>query len=425
VTTHASPKLAAYATVAAVFLLGGPALGRPELVAFGAPFLLFLVVGLSISGPPDLSHLSVSIEPDRVVEGETVMIRVEIGSERDIARLDLLFPLERGLAVEGGPLRSLDVPSGTRRRIELPILCDRWGAFRPGRLLFRAYDRFDLLRFDGAIDARRPLKVFPRSEAVRELVRPMRTQLYVGNHVARHRGEGIEFAELRPFVPGDRVRSIDWRATARMGAPWVRDRHPERNADVVLFLDTFSDVRTGGPWSTLERAVRASSAIAEIYLARRDRVGLVSFGGVLRWLEPGMGSRHRYRIIDALLGSEINASFAWKGVEVIPHRTLPPSALVIAVTPLLDERSVTALFDLRGRRYDLAVIEVSPVPRRSSSNDGISDLAHRFWLLEREMLRGRLEGVGVAVAAWPDERSLFRAFWELETFRRQVRLAPA
>jgi len=420
---HASPKLTAYATVAAVFLLSGLVSGRPELVALGTPFLLILVIGLGTSRSPELSLVSVSVEPDRVVEGETVTISSEIASEHRVARLDLFLPLERGLVSEGGPLRSVELAPGARR-IDFRIRCDRWGAFGPGRLLFRAYDRFDLLRFDGAIGDPRPIKVFPRSEALRELVPPAQTQLYAGNHVARHRGDGIEFAELRPFVPGDRVRSIDWRTTARRGSPWVRDRHPERNTDVVLFLDTFSDVRTGGTSSTLERAVRASTAVAEIYLARRDRVGLVSFGGILQWLEPGMGSRHRYRIIDALLGSQINASYAWKGVEVIPLRTLPPKALVIAMSPLVDERSVTALFDLRGRRYDLAVVEVSPDPKRSP-NDPISDLAHRIWLLERETLLRRLESLGVAVARWPDDVSLIRAFWEVETFRRRVRLAPA
>ena len=150
----------------------------------------------------------------------------------------------------------------------------------------------------------------------------------------------------------------------------VNERHPERNADVILFLDTFADARAGGR-STLDLAVRATSTLASRYLERRDRVGLVSFGGILRWLTPGMGAGQRYRIVDALLESEIVFNYAWKDVSIIPARTLPPQALVVAVTPLLDDRAVEALADLRARRYDLAIVEVSPCRLRDAGHERV------------------------------------------------------
>ena len=75
-----------------------------------------------------------------------------------------------------------------------------------------------------------------------------------------------------------------------------------------------------------------------------------------------MGSVQLYRIVDALLDTDIALSYAWKGADVIPPRTLPPQALVIGLTPLLDERSVGALLDLRARGFDLAIVDVSPLP---------------------------------------------------------------
>ena len=74
-----------------------------------------------------------------------------------------------------------------------------------------------------------------------------------------------------------------------------------------------------------------------------------------------------YRIVDSLLDTEIILSYAWKDVDVIPPRTLPPKALVLAITPLLDERAVTTLLDLRARGFDLAVLEVSPVAFASAA----------------------------------------------------------
>ncbi len=301
----------------------------------------------------------------------------------------------------------------------------RWGVFELGDLYVRAHDRFGLFRYDDRLDARRPIKVFPRTETLRALVRPAQTQLSTGNQVARRVGDGIEFAGLRPFVPGDVVHSIDPKTTARRGSPWVREHHPERNTDVVLFLDTFSDVRTGSS-TTVERAVRAAASIVGVYLERRDRVGLVSFGGVLRWLMPGMGIRQEYRIIEALLDTEVAVNYAWKGIEVIPVRTLPPKALVLAVTPLLDERSVGALFDLRGRAFDVAIIDVSPVPAEPPpSDDPVRELARRIWTMEREALHRDLRRVGISVAEWRDGDHLQRSVWEVEASRRGAPLRYA
>jgi uncharacterized protein (DUF58 family) len=193
---------------------------------------------------------------------------------------------------------------------------------------------------------------------------------------------------------------------------------------VILFLDSFVDARRGDR-SSLELAVRAAASTASRYLERRDRVGLVSFGGILRWLTPGMGLAHRYRIVDALLETEVVFNYAWKDVSIIPARTLPPQALVVAVTPLLDERSVGALLDLRARGYDLAIVEVSPVPFAQPGEDELGELAYRLWLLHRQELRSRYESLGVAVVSWSDDVSLEGALEGVRSFRRHARLARA
>ena len=151
-----------------------------------------------------------------------------------------------------------------------------------------AHDRFRVFRYERSLDFKLPLKVYPRPEVVKELLRPLETQVFTGNLVAREKGEGIEFADLREFVPGDRVRRINWRASARRGELWVNELHAERNSDVILFLDSFTEARRENE-STLDRAVRATAALVERLPRARDRVGLVSFGGVLNWLLPSTG----------------------------------------------------------------------------------------------------------------------------------------
>jgi uncharacterized protein (DUF58 family) len=155
-----------------------------------------------------------------------------------------------------------------------------------------------------------------------------RTQRLVGDRLARHAGDGVEFAELRPYVPGDQIRQINWRVSARRGALHVNQQHPERNADVVLFLDTFTEVHNQEE-GTLDLTVRAAAALAGRYLALRDRVGVVAFGGYLHWLYPGSGRGHAWRVLDVLLETQVVTSYADKTIQVVPVRMLPPGALVV------------------------------------------------------------------------------------------------
>jgi uncharacterized protein (DUF58 family) len=250
----------------------------------------------------------------------------------------------------------------------------------------------------------------------------METQMFTGNQVPRMRGEGIEFADLRPFVPGDRVRRINWRASARRGEPWVTETHPERNSDIVIFLDTFLEARSEDE-GTLDRAVGAAASLAVHFLREKDRVGFVSFGGVTNWLTASSGVVQVYRVLDSLLDSEIFLSYAWKEVDLIPVRALPPKALVLALSPLLDERAVRSLLDLRARGFDLAVIEVSPVPFAVPGRSELDRLAHRLWLMRREALRSRYLRLGVPVVEWRGDVSLQVALEEVRRFKRHARVA--
>ena len=96
-------------------------------------------------------------------------------------------------------------------------------------------------------------------------------------------------------------------------------------------------------------------------------------------------------------------TYTWRDVNIIPAQVLPPKALVIALTPLVDSRLVAALSNLRARGFDLVVIEVDPVPLTEPGRSEVERLAYRLWLLEREVARSRLEQLGVAIARWNDE----------------------
>jgi uncharacterized protein (DUF58 family) len=132
-----------------------------------------------------------------------------------------------------------------------------------------------------------------------------------------------------------------------------------------------------------------------------------------------------YRILDSLISSEVVLSYADKRVSFVPRRMLPAKALVIAITPLIDERSISALFDLRARGFDLAVLDVSPVPMVGPGDTPAAALAYRLWLLRRKALITRFEQLGASVTEWRPEQPLELSVAAAVSFRRRTRHAIA
>jgi uncharacterized protein (DUF58 family) len=415
----AAPKLPVYAGLSGLGLLAALVLGQPLLVTLAAPFALVLVAGLILGDDPGLDA-TVTLDRERVLEGDEVELSLELEARRGLSRLDVLILLPQGLVNEEGanPV-SLRLEPHEPHTVSLRLRAARWGAYVVGDTLLRGHDTLGLFRFDRTVLRSCELRVFPREEQIRRVLRPRDTQPYAGDEVARRRGDGIEFADIRPFAFGDQVTRVNWRATARRGELWVNDRHPERNTDVVLVLDAFTEARLAES-STLDLALRAAASLTRAYIGTRDRVGLVSFGGSLRWLRPGTGETQLYRICEALLDTQILLSYAWRDIAVVPARVLPPQALVIALTPLLDERMLGALFDLRARGHDLMVIEASPEPYVEPGERPEDRLAYRLWKLRRDALRDRLRQGGVAVVEWHEGMPLAVGIEEAGAFRRHA-----
>ena len=136
-----------------------------------------------------------------------------------------------------------------------------------------------------------------------------------------------------------------------------------------------------------------------------------------------MGTSQRFRLVETLLETGVEPTYTWRDVNVIPARILPPKALVLAITPLLDRRFVATITDLRARGFDLAVVEVDPVSFVDAGGTEPERLAYRLWLLDREVLRARLARLGIAVARWGDDTELDSALEGVRTYRQRARVA--
>jgi hypothetical protein len=165
------------------------------------------------------------------------------------------------------------------------VRCPTRGRFDLGTLHVRLWDRSGMAVRESRHALPQPILVFPHVAIIRQVPRPVRTRFSFGNYISPRLGEGIEPGEIRPFLPGDRTRHINWRASLRRQQLYVTQYQEERNADIVLLLDALSDIGAA-PYSTLDFSVRAAAALAHTYVARKDRVGLLEFGGYLRRINP-------------------------------------------------------------------------------------------------------------------------------------------
>ena len=181
----------------------------------------------------------------------------------------------------------------------------------------------------------------------------------------------MEFADLRPFMFGDRVRRINWRASARRGELWVNEQHPERNVDVVLFVDSFAEVRRGSAEHARPRRARCgdarrpvhASAATESVSSRsaatcagssRAEGSSSSTGSSTLCSTPRSRSATRGRRSTSSRRGRCRRRRSWSR-----SRRCSTSA-----------RS-RALLDLRARGFDLDVIELSPARVRRPGGDGV------------------------------------------------------
>ena len=128
------------------------------------------------------------------------------------------------------------------------------------------------------------------------------------------------------------------------------------------------------------------------------------WGGV-RWLAPSLGRRQVYRIIDSML----DADAGWSRGAVLrrlPRAALPPGALVVVFSPLLDHRFTDALRDMRERGFTLLVVDVLNTGPPAGRLSRTSALAARIWRMEQEAIRFSLRELGVPVVHWDGFSSL-------------------
>jgi uncharacterized protein (DUF58 family) len=130
-----------------------------------------------------------------------------------------------------------------------------------------------------------------------------------GEYVSVFKGRGVEFDEVRPYIPGDDVRTIDWNVTARTGSPYVKRYVEERQLTLMLMADV-SASQDFGSNERSKREVTAELCALLAFSATRndDKVGLTLFhGGIEQYIPPRKGQKHALRVVREVLAHGADA----------------------------------------------------------------------------------------------------------------------
>jgi uncharacterized protein (DUF58 family) len=310
--------------------------------------------------------------------------------------------------------------SGHRARLRLPPRGEALLAYdavprargraRFGDLHLRVRGPLGLAAREVRLPIAADVDVFPDLVAGAAAVEPREA----GGRRARAGAEGREFAALRGYLPGDDVRAVDWKATARRGAPVVRTFQPERNQTVWLLLDCgrHLSARHAGGRTALDHAVEAALALARAAAARGDRAGAILFGAEVRRVVAPEGGRARLGpLAEALAAAEARLEESDPGAafEVLARRQRR-RALVVLFTDLADPDAVSLLAAraaaLRRHLVLVAAVDDPELAAAAAARPGDLDgalarVAAERLVEERDHAARRLAALGLRVEQVP------------------------
>ncbi|MFJ8689062.1 DUF58 domain-containing protein [Micromonospora wenchangensis] len=410
-----------------LLLIAAVLLGRVDLVVLATPFALGTAYALR-RRPTAVPQLEITAGDAQLVEGGDLAGAVVVGNPDTVAydvvvvrtRISPWLSVRRagfgGIGLDVGRAGGADRPfvaalsRGTAVDLELTGTALRWGRHPIGPAGARAAAADGLLVSRAVLAEPVRMRVYPKTEPFEAVEAMPRAAGLVGAHHSRRPGEGGELAGVRVFGPGDRLRRIDWRVSLRTRQLHVASTLSDRDAEVVVLLDVLAEAgRSGGvagAASVLDTTVRAAAAIAEHYLHRGDRVALLEYGPAARRLRPATGRRQYLTVLEWLLDVHAESSPHEPYDQVFGPQVLSADALVVVLTPLLDERSAQMLARLaRGGRFVVAV-DTLPTDLAPPGDRGWAPVAYRLWRLDRDTMITQLREHGVPVVGWAGAGSL-------------------
>ena len=220
------------------------------------------------------------------------------------------------------------------------------GHYHLGPVKMRVKDAFDLFYNERIEESIHSFSVFPQIEVLEEQVITSRApKLLSGAMPLNVIGTGTEFYSLREFVPGDSLRSVNWKALAKKGKMMVNETVREDVMDVILLVDAREVSAVGGGKDTpLEMSCRAAATYAKQLLDERNNVALMVYGDTIDRIDLDRGEHHLFKILTGLSSAKPQGNLKLEIVmkDLLPH--LPSGSPIILFSSLDDDHTIAEAF---------------------------------------------------------------------------------
>ncbi len=214
--------------------------------------------------------------------------------------------------------------------------------------------------------------------------RRMMNDSLAGEYHSVFKGRGMDFDEVREYVPGDEVRTIDWNVTARAGHPFVKKYAEERELNLLLLVDISASGNFGsGTQSKRELAAELASLLALSAIRNSDKVGLLLYTDrIEQYLPPAKGRRHIQRVVrEILYYSPLGRGTDTVKALDVANQVLHRRAIVFLVSDFQSNGDATKTRDaLRramrqtNRRHDLVAVQIEDPRERELPDVGLLSL---------------------------------------------------
>jgi uncharacterized protein (DUF58 family) len=367
--------------------------------------LVYAAAGLLFE--PDAPQFTVvrRLSADRVIPGQPVEVAITLTNNGTrLEEVALKDNVPTGLKIVDGQTELLtSLEAGQTLTLAYTVMGQR-GLYRFDEVEVTVRDALGLFQKSAAFSAANQFFVLPEFVKVKQVaIRPPRTGIYAGLIPARQGGPGVEFFGLREYRPGDPVRWVNARASARhQQTLFVNEFQQERVVDIGLILDArrLSDARARGQ-SLFEYGIQTAATLADAFLEGGNRVGLFIYGRSVDWTFPGFGKVQRERIIRALARARQGDGRIFESLEHLPARLFPVRSQLVFISPLLSD-DLETLIRLRARGYRLLVISPDPVAfeRKGLPDSEVVGIATQIAYAERQSLLRSLKQADIQVVDW-------------------------
>ncbi len=201
-----------------------------------------------------------------------------------------------------------------------------------------------------------PRELLKKIRRIQIRTKHMVSDVFSGHYHSVFKGQGMEFHEVRAYVPGDDIRAIDWNVTARMGHPFVKKYIEERELTVMLLVDISASHDFGStPQLKKDLAAELAAVLAFSAIQNNDRVGLILFTDeVEQYIAPRKGASHVLRVIrDALYFKPRNRGTRLKPALDFLNHVSPRRAVTFLISDFIFDEPLRKSLTITARRHDL------------------------------------------------------------------------